>query len=194
MMFAANNPPILGERDKQAITSRLTSVKLPYTFVNNPSETDRFKKQRIPESNLEAKLLTDEALSGLLRLAVDGIQHFEMNDDVSVPETPMERLQRYERSADPIRQFGHECLKDQDSEYVVKAGIMIMYNTWAKSRGHELGPNTHQTLHDAVQGTAELNYATSRPDPADYADAYLLLQPCQSRYSSMIPRMTFQIT
>jgi len=70
MMFAANDPPILGERDKKAIASRIVPVNLPYSFVNNPTENDPFEKQRRPESELEDELLTEEALSGLLRLAV----------------------------------------------------------------------------------------------------------------------------
>jgi Predicted ATPase len=120
MMFAANDPPILGERDKAAIASRIVPVNLPYAFVNNPSGNDPFEKQRRPESELEDELLTDEALSGLLRLAVDGVQRLAENNDVSLPESPMQRLRQYERRADPMRQFGHKCLTNKDGDYVVK--------------------------------------------------------------------------
>jgi putative DNA primase/helicase len=182
MMFAANDPPILGERDKQAIASRIVPVELPYEFVEHPDPDDPFQKQREPQQQLEAELMTDEALSGLLRLAVDGVQRLEANGgDVSLPESPRERLQRYERAADPMREFGHRCLQNEDGSYVVKADVTTIYKEWATSQGHELGSNTHPTLHNALQGMKDLNYSTSRLRLPDYEDTDLPLRPWDER-------------
>jgi len=190
MMFAANDPPILGERDKKAIASRIVPVNLPYSFVNNPTENDPFEKQRRPESELEDELLTEEALSGLLRLAVEGVQRLEDNSgDVSLPESPMKRLRRYERTADPMRQFGHKCLTNQDGDYVVKADVTTIYKEWATSQGHELGSSINQTLHGALQGMKDLNYTTSRPNPADYSGVDLPLRPWNER-KRVVSRVT----
>lgn len=177
MMFAANDPPVIGDRDKQAIASRLVPVNLPYSFVDNPTENDLFEKQRRPESELEDELLTDEALSGLLRLAVEGVQRLEKNGgDVSLPESPRERLRRYERTADPMRQFGAECLRNEAGEYVLKEHITEIYEEWAESRQHELGSGTHQALHESLRGMDDLNYETSRPGSADYAGVNVPLE------------------
>ena len=190
MMFAANDPPILGERDKQAIASRIVPVNLPFSFVEHPDENDPFEKQRRPESDLEDELLTESALSGFLKLAVEGVQRLENNHgDVSLPETPIERLERYERTADPMRQFGHECLKNQDGDYVVKADVTTIYKEWASSQGHELGSSINQTLHGALQGMKDLNYTTSRPNPADYSGVDLPLRPWDER-KRVVSRVT----
>jgi len=190
MMFAANDPPILGERDKKAIASRIVPVNLPFSFVEHPEENDPFQKQRRPESELEDELLTESALSGFLKLAVEGVQRLEENHgDVSLPETPMERLERYERTADPMRQFGHKCLKNQDGDYVVKADVTTIYKEWASSQGHELGSNITRALHKALRGMKDLNYTTSRPNPADYSGVDLPLHPWDER-KRVISRVT----
>lgn len=188
LMFAANDPPLLGERDKQAIASRIVPIELPFTFVDDPEGA--YEKQRVPETELKERLETEEALSGFLNLALDGIERLEENrGDVSLPESPAERLQRYERSADPMREFGERCLENSSSDYVVKADVTAIFKEFAVEQGHEIGQNIEDILHDVLRGLPTLDYTTSRPRQPDYRDTDLPLRGWDSR-KRVINRVT----
>jgi len=178
-MFAANDPPIIGERDKAAIASRIVPVELPNTFVDNPDGDG--EKQKKSEAELRDWLDTEEALTGFLRLAVEGANRFRESGDVSLPETNEERLRMYERNADPMREFGERCLKNSDGDYLVKADATTIYKEFASSLGHEVGQNTNKTLHNVLRGLPDLNYTDSRPRSPDYTDTSMDLRGWDER-------------
>lgn len=179
-MFAANDPPIIGERDKDAIASRIVPIELPYTFVDNPD--GEYERQKKSERELREWLDTDEALAGFLRLAVEGANRLNENDgDVSLPESNKERLRMYERKADPMREFGERCLTNSDEDYLVKADVTTIYKEFASSMGHEVGQNTNKTLHNVLRGLPDLNYTDSRPRSPDYTDTSMNLRGWDER-------------
>jgi hypothetical protein len=179
-MFAANDPPIIGKRDKAAIRSRIVPVELPYTFVDEPSKP--LEKLARPERELSNELDTSEALSGLLNLALDGIERLEKNHgDVSLPESPKERLQMYERTADPMREFGERCLTNDPDSYIVKADITTMYREFAIDNDYAMGQSVHSVLHNVLRGVPTLNYTQSRPRDPDYTDTELPLRGWDER-------------
>ena len=182
LMFAANDPPIIGERDKEAIATRIVPVELPYTFTDDPDPDDPTQKQARDEDELEAELDSDEARSGLLNLALDGIERLEENNgDVSIPEPPEERLRMYERSADPMREFGERCLSNEAGDYVVKADVTTVYKEFATAEGYELGSNVGSVLHDVLRGVPGLNYTESRKRNPDYDETELPLRAWDER-------------
>jgi putative DNA primase/helicase len=188
LMFAANDPPIIGERDKEAIATRIVPVELPYTFTDDPDGPN--EKQAADEGDLEERLDTDEARSGLLNLALDGIERLEANGgDVSLPEPPEERLRMYERTADPMREFGERCLANEAGDYVVKADVTTVYKEFATAEGYELGSNVGSVLHDVLRGVPGLNYAESRKRSPDYAQTGLPLRAWDER-KRVIDRVT----
>lgn len=190
LMFAANDPPILGERDKKAIASRIVPVELPYTFVEDPDPDDELEKQRIPERELKADLEDPEALSGLLNLALDGLERLEANGgDVSLPEAPEERLEQYERSADPMREFGTVALANDADDYLVKADITTLYKEFASRRGYEVGSNIGPVLHGVLRGVEAINYTDSKPREPDYSDTSLPLKGWSER-KEVVDRVT----
>jgi len=180
LMFAANDPPIMGDRDKEAIATRIVPVELPYTFVDDPDGP--YEKQAMDEADLEAWLDAPEARSGFLNLALDGIERLEGNaGDVSLPESPEERLRMYERAADPMREFGERCLENSATDYVVKADATTIYKEFATAEGYELGSNAGSVLHDVLRGVPGLNYTESRKRSPDYSDTDLPLRPWDER-------------
>ena len=179
-MFAANDPPIIGERDKAAIASRIVPIELPNTFVDNPE--GEYEKQKKPEEELRNWLDNEEALSGFLRLAVEGANRLRENHgDVSLPESYADRLQMYERKADPMREFGERCLTNSDGDYLVKADATTIYKQFASSLGHEVGQNTDRTLHNVLRGLPDLNYTDSRPRSPDYSGTSMDLRGWDER-------------
>jgi putative DNA primase/helicase len=174
LMFAANDPPIIGNRDKGAIATRIVPVELPYRFTSDPSGP--MEKKKVPESVLEEELATPEAMSALLELALDGIERLENNEgDVSLPESPKERLALYEGEADPMKKFGQTCLTSHPSDYVVKADVTRIYEEWAEENGHETGQNVHSALHGALE------FQDAQPRNPDYSGTSLPLRPWEER-------------
>lgn len=186
LMFAANDPPIIGERDKEAIATRIVPIELPYRFVDEPAEPHH--KKKIEEGELADRLRKPEALSGLLNLALDGIQRLrENNGDVSLPETRMERLKRYEGNADPMKEFSEKCLTDHPDDHIVKADAVTIFKEFARQNDYELGSSVKTTLFDVLE------YTDSHPRPPYYEGTSLPLRDWRDR-KKVIDRVTLTET
>ena len=97
LVFSANRlPPVHGE-GSPAFWGRLVIINFPNQFTVN---ADR---------NLLAKLTTPEELSGLLNLALKGLQRLLDRGDFSYQAKPDETAGKYSRLVDPVRSFVDEC-------------------------------------------------------------------------------------
>ena len=159
LMFAANSPPVLGERT-WAVKRRLAPIHLPYRFVDNPSDDEPHEKTR--EYGLEVELSTDEELSGILNRALDGLDRLQENGDISLPEDPDERLALYERHSDHIKAFAIECLTNtsERSDEIRKERIYTAYTRYCEANGEE--PVANQSFWRQLRQTT-LDVETSRP-------------------------------
>jgi phage/plasmid primase, P4 family, C-terminal domain len=111
MFFSANEPPRIGEQ-KRSIQDRIYPIHMPYEFVSDPDPENPMQKRKTP--NVSQALLDDTAaMKGMLQLAVEHAKELIDNrGQYSQPETPQERLEKYNRSADPIQKFGAELLEE----------------------------------------------------------------------------------
>jgi P4 family phage/plasmid primase-like protien len=133
MMFAANRPPVLGERST-AVKRRLVPVHLPYEFKSNPDPSDPFEKTA--ESNLIDELTTDDELSGLLNAALAALERLRKQQDVSLPESREERLELYERHSDHIKAFRVDSLKNEPGERVSKDDVYNAYTNFCNENDY----------------------------------------------------------
>lgn len=119
MFFSANEPPRIGEQ-KASIQDRIYPIEMPYRFKSDPDQDDPMEKQKVP--NVSKKLLDDDAaMRGLLMLAVSHAQELiDSRGEYSQPETPEERLEKYNRSADPIVKFAGRALQEAPAEYKIR--------------------------------------------------------------------------
>ena len=122
-IFSVNDPPTFGEKG-HALARRIVPVEFPHTFKHDPGEGE---KQAEKESKLMDRLGSDEALSGFLNLILDAGDRVRENGDVSLPEGPAERLEKYEKKADPISAFADGCIENRDEAYVTKADAYQAY-------------------------------------------------------------------
>jgi len=130
LMFAANRPPVLGERT-YAIQRRLAPIYLPYKFTEGDDEHKDRQKDILDE------LTTDAELSGLLNAALDGLDRLEENGDISLPETREERLELYEKHSDHIKAFRVDCLTNESGERVTKDEVYNAYTNFCEARDRE---------------------------------------------------------
>ena len=114
LFFSANEPPRIGEQ-KKSIQDRIYPIEMPYEFVADPDEDNPLEKQKVPGIS-EEMLEDDAAMRGLLMLAVEHAQRLvNSNGEYSQPESPEQRLQKYNESADPIVRFAGKALEPADS-------------------------------------------------------------------------------
>lgn len=161
LMFAANRPPVLGERS-EAIKRRLLPIRLPYQFVPNPDPDDARQKQAQKEG-LVAELTTDAELSGLLNLALDGLERLRASGDFSLPESNDERLAFYEQFSDPIKEFSINCIHNVDGERVSKDAVYNAYTNFCRANDYE--PSSRSVFWRELRQTI-LNVSTTRPSAA----------------------------
>jgi putative DNA primase/helicase len=119
MFFSANEPPRIGEQ-KNSIADRIYPVEMPYKFKTNPDPANPMEKEKTP--NVSKQLLDDEAaMEGLLLLAVKHASRLIDNRGrYSQPESPEERLEKYNQSADPIVNFATRVLEQADANTLIR--------------------------------------------------------------------------
>ena len=132
-IFSVNEPPTFGEKG-HALARRIVPVEFPHTFKHDPGDGE---KQAEKESKLMDRLTTPEALSGLLNVGLDGLDRVRENGDVSLPEGPAERLEKYEKKADPISAFADGCIENRDEAYVTKADAYQAYVAYCDKNDKE---------------------------------------------------------
>jgi P4 family phage/plasmid primase-like protien len=135
LMFAANEPPAI-EDQKRSMGRRIVPIRLPYQFVENPDPDDEFQLQAVDQEQLLSNMTTDEELSGVLNLALDGMDRLIQNGDVSLEATPMERLEYYSLFSDPIYRFASECLEKTPNKTVEKPDVYELYKQFSTAEGH----------------------------------------------------------
>lgn len=93
---------------------------MPYRFTSEPNPADPMEKAKTP--NISEKLLSDaSAMKGLLVLAVEHAQELiATRGEYSQPETAEERLEKYNRSADPIVKFAGKAVETAGPEYKIR--------------------------------------------------------------------------
>jgi len=131
-IFSVNQPPTFGEKD-HALARRIVPVEFPYRFTY----ADDGHKQKEPPAKLMDRLASDEALSGFLNLALDGLERVAKHGDFSLPEGPAERLEKYEKKADPISAFADGCIENRDEAYVTKADAYQAYVRFCEQNDKE---------------------------------------------------------
>lgn len=163
-IFSVNQPPTFGEKD-HALARRIVPVEFPYTFTFDDDDEHRDAE---PEHQLKDRLTTPEALSGFLNVVLDSYQRLRANGDFSLPEGPGERLEKYERQADPISAFARECLENRAEGYVTKSAAYEAYVAYCDKNDKE--PKTKATFYRELPRTGGFNVETSKVRLGEFGD------------------------
>jgi P4 family phage/plasmid primase-like protien len=141
LFFAANEPPAIEDK-KRSMARRIVPIHMATEFVENPDPNDPRQQQAIDEEELLGQMTTDDELSGLLNLALDGMDRLIQNGDVSLERGPMDRLEHYQRFSDPIYRFATECLSKEAGSQVEKADVYELYKAFSREEGHAVRHNS----------------------------------------------------
>jgi len=158
MMFAANQPPVLGERS-HAVARRILPIRLPHRYT--AAEDDGHKDR---DTEIQERMTEPDELSGLLNLALEGIERLRTKGDFSLPESPQERLEYYEQFSDHIKMFAVNCLENESGGEERKADVYNAYTRFCEEKGRE--PVIRQTFWKQL-GKTTLDVSISRPQKPD---------------------------
>lgn len=129
LIFSANKVPDSNDVT-DAYMDRWVIIDFPYKFVNNPKEKN--EKQRINEETLLNKLTTEEELSGLLNLALEGLKRLLDKGEFSYNVTSEENRDRYKRRSNTIYSFGMDWGEADSERILAKLDIYNIYNKYCK--------------------------------------------------------------
>ena len=115
LVFSANKPPRILDEDSYAFWRRWIIINFPRQFPENDPKTD-------PE--ILSKLTTETELSGLLNLALDGLQVVLTNAKFSYGKTVDQTQSYYLRASDPVYAFVEDCC-DLDSDAVTSKDALF---------------------------------------------------------------------
>lgn len=117
LTFATNEPPIIPE-DTLAIWRRMLMIDCPNTF--EPSDEGYV-------ASIGNVISTPEELSGLLNLALDGLERVLKNKTFTYGGTYKERARHYTVTSDPARVFVDECCIISDDARILKDRLYQEY-------------------------------------------------------------------
>lgn len=125
LTFSANELP--KSRDlTDGYFRRLIIVDFPNTFGKNGLKKD---------PHILDKITTEEELSGLLNMALDGLKRLSKNGEFTENESTLKAIEQYRREIDPLISFLDErCHLDEEAD-VDKQELYDAYLQWSHSAG-----------------------------------------------------------
>lgn len=126
MIFSSNNPPPIND-DSYGFWRRLREFTFPNTFARNDPKT-------IPRDRLLELMTTEEELSGLLNLAVEGYQRLRKNGMLTGAEEPEMVRIRYLKKSNPAKYFAETFLEQNtQAPPIIKSSLYEVYQRWCGS-------------------------------------------------------------
>ncbi|WP_404336415.1 phage/plasmid primase, P4 family [Planococcus rifietoensis] len=151
LTFSANELP--KSRDlTDGYFRRLIIVDFPNTFGKNGLRKD---------PHILDKITTDEELSGLLNMALEGLKRLSQNGEFTENESTLKAIEEYRRNIDPLISFlDEECYLEEEAN-VDKQELYDAYKLWALNAG--VKPLGKIRFYDRIEKEAKA--VEYRPDP-----------------------------
>ncbi|MBA7669515.1 hypothetical protein ES703_77646 [subsurface metagenome] len=124
LVFSANKPPQILDEDSYAFWRRWIVINLPNQFSENDPKTD----PRILD-----KLTTEAELSGLLNLALDGLERLLTNSKFDYGKTVDQTQSYYLRASDPVFAFVEDCCELDPDAVISKDTLFEAYKDYCKA-------------------------------------------------------------
>ena len=123
LMFSANKVPEAND-DTSAFFRRWIILSFPNTFKGEDADP-----------HILDKLTTEEELSGLLNLALDGLDDLLETGTFSDSKTTEEIREDYIRKSSPIAAFIMDCLESDSDAFIVKKAQYNVFTEYCRLRG-----------------------------------------------------------
>jgi putative DNA primase/helicase len=124
--FSANELPTTKDQTP-AFFDRWILLEPPYRFVNHPREHCN-EKQRDP--HLLEKLTSEEELSGILNLALDGLDRLLTNGQFTESKASKAVKERWIARTDSLQAFVKNCVQPKKDCFVSKDDFFVAYQDY----------------------------------------------------------------
>jgi len=153
MLFSANVLP-RSQDDTYAFYSRWILLEFLNRFVLDDGTAD---------PDLDEKLQTPEELSGLLNIALAGLQRLKANGwKFSYTKTAEDVEVMYKRNANPVFAFlMDECAAGDATDYIEKSVFFDKFNAYVKK--HNLRPMSTTKFGELLKDQTEIPVSTFKP-------------------------------
>ena len=133
LMFSANDLPRSADLT-DGYFRRLIIVDFPNKFGTNGLKKD---------PHILDKLSTEEELSGLLNMAVEGLRRLVKNGEFTENQNTIDAIEQYKKDIDPLMTFIDECCFVGEEASADKQALYDEYSSWAyRAGGRPLGKIT----------------------------------------------------
>ncbi|MCL0093010.1 phage/plasmid primase, P4 family [Dehalococcoidia bacterium] len=126
LLFSANRPPRVENEDSFAFWRRWVILDFPNQFTDTIGNRDK---------DILEKLTTEEEMSGLLNLALDGLGRLLDQGDFSFALSAEDVASKYMKAADPVYAFVEECCSLNGRGWIAKRDLYDAYISYCTKNG-----------------------------------------------------------
>ncbi|HUV72308.1 MAG TPA: phage/plasmid primase, P4 family [Clostridia bacterium] len=140
LIFACNELPTTYDLS-HAFFARWVVLEFPYTFVTQEEfdkieDVEEKSKNKIQDTNIIEKIATAEELSGLLNLALNGLERILDNKDFSYSKNTDEVKRFWMRKSSSFQGFLMDCIEEDWESQTLKIELRHAYSDYC--RKHKL--------------------------------------------------------
>ena len=136
MIFSANELPKIYDTT-DGFWTKWVLIEFPYKFVTQKVYDKDVKEEekhvhKIMNPDIMKKLTTEEELSGLLNLALDGLDRLIKNKDFSYSKNTKEVKDLWIRKSDSFTAFCYDHLEEEATSEITKNELRRLYHIYRK--------------------------------------------------------------
>jgi len=158
LIFAANELPKVYDTT-DGFWTKWVLLEFPYKFIPKKEFDEMDKKEKVDKRVLNPdiikKLTTEEELSGLLNLALDGLDRLIKNQDFSYSKGTNEVKMLWIRQSDSFTSFCIDWVEEAPENYITKRELRQKYHKYCKS--HKIKGASDK----AIKVTLQSNYGVN---------------------------------
>lgn len=156
--WLSNDPAILAGANS-GVKSRIYPVVMPHRYTADDGDGHRDK---IPESDLDARIYTDEEIEALLVAAAQRAGEMFEAGDVESERTETERWKIYRWHSDTAHRYITECLTQETGALMRKDAAYEVYVRYCRTDG--IDPMNRSQFWTAVGNSEMISYESGRYD------------------------------
>jgi len=143
-VFSANKLPITRDLT-EAFFNRWIIIKFPYTFLPQSEIDEREEKEglKLQDPTIIEKIATEEAMSGLLNQALDGLRRIKKEGNFSYSPSTAETKRQWLRESDSCQAFAMDCVERGDNSITKEIFREVFANYCFK---HGIVPSSDKSI------------------------------------------------
>ncbi len=150
LIFSANKPPNISGEDSFAFWRRWVIINFPNEFLNSTDDKGKLNK-----------LVTPEELSGLLNLALKGLERLLKQGSYSYNKSVEDTTAFYLRASDPVYAFLEDICESAPDQCVAKEALHLTYEDYC--RKNNLPIKKPNSFARALQNQTYIMVKSARP-------------------------------